>query len=415
MPASICIYIKVVDNMKVLMLSSYFYCKEHPEFERNKTGFGLLIPEIATSVGSNHDVSIDTYIMTEGFLLSTHLGTCNVLKHTKKMILKYIRLRDLFSVCRLFDFGTSFRNRIHNIYYEINTGCIKRNLLTENPDIVHIHDIQMPFIKACESAGIPYIVTLHGLNGFLDSVDKKKKTDEKEFLQRAYKDGILVTVISTGIKRRIEKEYLNGMVADNIVVVTNGTNVNRIKNDDIIQNEEDIKIITVIGNICERKNQLQIVEAARLLGDRLDGFQIHFCGNDTMGGQLQELVSKYGLEDKILFRGFLSPEDIDNLLDMAALNIVASTDEGFGLSMIEAFVHGVPTLTFADLDAVPDLYDEKAMLLCHERTTEKFAEAMEAALKKEWNRDEIIKYSNKFSLQTMASDYVSQYEKVLNK
>ena len=47
---------------------------------------------------------------------------------------------------------------------------------------------------------------------------------------------------------------------------------------------------------------------------------------------------------------------------------------------MEGFAYGVPSLTFADLNAVFDIYDETAMLLCHERSDEALSAAMAQAL-----------------------------------
>ena len=113
--------------------------------------------------------------------------------------------------------------------------------------------------------------------------------------------------------------------------------------------------------------------------------------------------------------GFLPHEELSNYFCEADLVVLASIEEGFGLSMVEGFVYGVPSVTFCDLDAVSDIYDEKAMLLCSERTDEEFAKTMEQALEKKWDSKWIMDYSKKFSVECMRDQYLSLYRKIIEK
>ena len=105
-------------------------------------------------------------------------------------------------------------------------------------------------------------------------------------------------------------------------------------------------------------------------------------------------------------------KEIEKILQVADLNIVASLDEGFGLSIIEAYAYGVPTVTFSDLDAITDLYEANAMILVEKRNTESLAEGMKTALEKKWNKLEIEKFGKRFSIETMAKQYVDIYKRI---
>ena len=82
--------------------------------------------------------------------------------------------------------------------------------------------------------------------------------------------------------------------------------------------------------------------------------------------------------------------------------------------MIEAFTHGIPTVAFSDLDAIPDLYHEKAMILVDERTDEALANGIETTLATEWENNMIKKYAQNFSFEKMAKEYINVYEKIIN-
>ena len=74
---------------------------------------------------------------------------------------------------------------------------------------------------------------------------------------------------------------------------------------------------------------------------------------------------------------------------------------------------GVPCVTFSDLDAVHDIYDERAMLLCGNRSDDALAKSLEIALNKSWDKEWIKKYSKNFSLEKMTERYIDIYKKIV--
>ena len=97
-------------------------------------------------------------------------------------------------------------------YYALNAGSIRKTLKQINPDLVHVHGIGSQiksYFEACEEEEVPYIVTLHGLIG----LDKSIKTSvwdkqmEKDFLIKADRNGIPVSVISSGINIEYDKTH----------------------------------------------------------------------------------------------------------------------------------------------------------------------------------------------------------------
>ena len=402
--------------MKVLIATTYIYKKEWPEFTRNRTGFGIMVNDIFESVSEEADTYLLSQVITKGH--------GNVLKHTWGDVFGSAKLKDWGKGIKcFFGYPQGLKGRIKYFYYALNSGSIRKAIRTIKPDVVHIQGIGAqikPFIDVCEEEKVPYIVTLHGLIGFDDTVlaaawDKQM---EKDFLVEADKKGIPVTVISTGMKRRIEKNYL-GHEAKNITVVCNGT---KIPFDEKLIGMEQIdlrkeygltneKIVVVIGSVCERKNQLQIVRTMKMVKTPC---YVFFCGADASNGYVQNAVSELGLDNQIHFLGFLPREKVEQVLDQADLNVVASKDEGFGLSIIEAYSHGIPTVTFADLDAIPDLFDEQGMIMVEDRSDEALANGIEQGLSKEWDRAWIKEFANTFSLEKLAEQYKAEYKQILS-
>lgn len=405
--------------MKILIATTYIYDKQFPEFTRNKTGFGIMVNDIFQSIAKKEEVYLISHVITKG------RGT-SILKHTLKDIFFAFRFKDLFhGIACFFKYNQSIKGRIQYFYYAFNKGYVRKIIKELKPDVVHIHGLNYStktYIEVCEELNIPYIVTLHGLIGLSDSVSAPKwdKDYEKEFLVKAEKKNILVTVISTGMKERVEENYIHHE-AKNISVITNGTEIykNTERRAGTLKNRfdlpEECKIGIVIGSIMKRKNQMQIIEAYHILPEAVKkNFAIFLCGRDMLHGSLEEKIKELGMEDKVFALGFQEKKIVNEMLEEADINIVASLDEGFGLSIIEAYSHGLPTVTFSDLDAISDLYEENAMILATDRNTETLSKAIEKALESEWDKNYIKSYSENFSLQKMADKYVIMYEAILS-
>lgn len=408
--------------MKILIATTYIYDKQLPEFTKNKTGFGMMVNDIFRAIGEKEEVYLTSHVVTKGH------GKF-ILKHTVVDILLSTKLKDwIQGITWFFKYKQNLKGRVQYLYYCINKGCVRKQIKYIKPDVVHIHGLgyaTKTFMEVCEELNIPYVVTLHGLIGLNETVSAESwdKIYEKEFLVKAECQNIPVTVISTGMKKRIEENYLHHS-AQNISVITNGT---KIPFDPVIIDTElnlkkrfglsnDCKIGVVVGSICERKNQIQIIEAIAELPEIMKRKCVIFlCGTDCMGGEIQRTIEKYQLQNSVHVLGFLQRDTLSYVLDQADFNVVASKDEGFGLSIIEAYSHGLPTVTFGDIDAIIDLFNEKAMVLAEERSTKDLSQAMQQLLEMSWDKEYIKNLAYKFSLTDMAVKYEEKYRNIINR
>ena len=404
--------------MKILFAAPYIYDKRYEEFTKNSTGFGMLMAQIYERVGKDNVAYLTTYVLTKGH--------GNILPHTLWSVIRYMQWKDLLQGIRwAFKYKQGIAGRLRYLFVCLNKGYLRHIIRQLQPDVVHINGVILPnkpYIEVCEELGIKYVVTLHGLLGLDDSVKTPKwnKEHEKEVLLNCEKRNIPVTVISTGIKKRIEKHYLEAP-SRCITVVPNGTNIAPeigipgINLRKIYHIPDDAGIAVAVGNICTNKNQIQIVEAIPLVRQNAKtDLYVFFCGKDCADGAVQKRIEELGLTDHVFMLGFVPREQLGNLYAQSDFHILASANEGFGLGIIEAFVYGLPSVTFADLDAIPDLYEESTMLLCQNRSTEALAEAIVRTMDKDWDKSKIITHSKKFSLEQMAKNYLQVFEKALD-
>ena len=75
-----------------------------------------------------------------------------------------------------------------------------------------------------------------------------------------------------------------------------------------------------------------------MVGDRSgDAFLTYF-------GTIAAQVKALGLEDRVIFTGYLADEDVVELLNIALVLVLPSLMEGFGLPAVEAAACGCPVI-----------------------------------------------------------------------
>jgi glycosyltransferase involved in cell wall biosynthesis len=104
--------------------------------------------------------------------------------------------------------------------------------------------------------------------------------------------------------------------------------------------------ILYVGRIQARKNLPRLVEAyARLRKQGLEAKLVLVGKKDWQSGQLLEKIKELGLEDSVVFPGFVPFEDLPIFYNAAEVFVFPSFFEGFGLPVVESMASGVPTIT----------------------------------------------------------------------
>lgn len=410
--------------MKILQFPSYITINNLKNFSRNITGYGYMCIDIAISIASS---GVDTDLITYGNITKGFkYKKVNIIKRTWSNVFLNFRLNNFLNAIKAIILDEVSIKLIPNyLLYYISMGYFEKVLIKNRYDLVHIHGIgpgSLPIISICKKYNIKYLVTLHGLNSFSDSIiiSNKYRQLEKFFLTNAQMQKIPVSVISTGIKKTI-LNYLNITESDNFHVITNGCytsiihSLDKINIRDRFKINKNCKIAVCVGNITKNKNQVQIVRAYSILHEKVkNGLVIMFIGKDVTNGLFEQVIKESGNKENLIICGNIPKDHLSDYYKQASFNIVASISEGFGLSIIEGFSHGLPTLTFSNLDAVQDLYHAKAMCLVNERTDEAFAKGIEQILLMDWDKQFIQNYAENFSLAKMSLDYINLYERVIN-
>lgn len=413
--------------MKILSITPYVTIAGRPEFERNKTGFGYMVYDIAKAVGVTEHVDV---LATDSRGDAFDIEGVHYLSRTVWLIL--FNCWHTLSILKLIKILNQYKmtkgNATRMVYYWLLTGYLKNVLCKRHYDLVHIHGMKFPtafWIQVCRNCNIPVVLTSHGLNSFSDTVkmEPEEKRYERDLLKRIIDGELTMTVISTGMKLLIEKTY--GVDNNkNIHVVCNSFT---FADNKVMVPELDIrskfgidisdKVIVCVGNVCVRKNQGQLISAFALLPKEIaEHTHILFLGGNLKPDYTIETLSIDSVwKDHFVVCGAVPKEQVRFYYEQSDGVALISLSEGFGLSLIEGMHFGKPCMTFTDVDAYEDIYHPEAVIGVEEHSDEAVAKGIEQLLIRDWNEEHIKEYSKKFESQTMAENYLTVYKNVIVK
>lgn len=400
-------FIEVLTMRILVAASTGIYDATYPETRKGNTGFGHMVRAIAVMLATEEN---EVDVLTQSnFTNGRKIGRATLYKKKYSDLFRHFKPFYFFKAI-----GHAFRREYRlglkaRVFLYCMTGSYCEYLIRKNKyDVVHINGIgvsSLPFIYACARTNTPYVLTLHGLISFDESVhtDRFSKNLEKAFVLEMKKNpDMLCTVISSGIKKRIVgfcgAEDIPGIrVVGNPIIETSET-------PDPVKKESKY-VIVVIGNVTERKNQRLVVDSFRILRPEIrEQSRLYIIGGNE--NSLREYVEKEKVEN-VVFTGSVSRGTVNAYLDIADLCVVASVSEGFGLSIVEAYSHGVPVVMPEGIDAFDDVFEDCSAAVAKEYTPECFAETIASALKKSWNKDEILEVGKRFTMASCSEKYLS--------
>lgn len=402
--------------MKLMFVVPSFYDVRLPK--KVKTGQAVIAGELCSSFSEKNEVLVTGYPVK-----GMDLGYAKLLPTEPAGLLRHMRARDVGEAIRVltangrrYGYRTGLKDGVKTLFYKALARKFVRHV-TQNPcDVVAIHDFgwgNLEVLRKCIEKRLKCVVTLHMYVGrdivlrgkaYLERIEREKYL----FLET----DVPITVVSSGMKRRILEDYRT-VPAARITVIPNGTRLeeNRVGMEEKVADER--KKFLCIGTISERKNQMQLLHALKCLPEGIRArVKVLFIGVDQLDGRLQRAIAEGGYEDVAEYAGAVEHEEMASYFRTAFAVISASLNEAFGLTFIEGFAFGVPAVFFDDIDAVDELYSPEAVELIRGKREENIAQAITAMVNKTWDREKIREHADRFDIRSIAMVYEEVYRKL---
>ncbi len=131
-----------------------------------------------------------------------------------------------------------------------------------------------------------------------------------------------------------------------IRVVYNGVEHNRVqgKQSNLYNAREGEIVLGNAGRLSEEKGQLRLIRLAALLKAKGISFRLLIAGKGRMHNKLLQTARRLGVEDEVIFTGFL--DDLEPFYRSIDIFLLSSDYEGFGYVMVEAMCYGIPVISF---------------------------------------------------------------------
>lgn len=174
-------------------------------------------------------------------------------------------------------------------------------------------------------------------------------------------------------------------------------------------------LFVFVGNINGNKNQIAVVDAFSLIPiEKRNHIKVLFVGGGCVEN-LKNYIAEKGLSRNLLVVGAVPKSDVHNYYIASDATILTSLSEGFGLSIVEGYIYGKPTVTFVDLSAYTDICTPQTSIGIETRTPEALANGMLNCMSKKWDYNHISEFGKKFSYDSMKVNYIALYKRILNK
>ncbi len=178
--------------------------------------------------------------------------------------------------------------------------------------------------------------------------------------------------------------------------------------------ENNQKDILFFGRLAINKGADHALEAYALLPENLrTQHGLTFAGTGPLHAQLLSRSKELGLSEKIKFSGWVSNEQLGDLLVQHRLVFLPSLEESFGNAILETLITGQQLVTTSAC-AIPEVAGAYGIQI-PSGDIYGFAKALENELQRQRTPEEITQqieyYRSQYTWEAVASLYLQEYEK----
>lgn len=300
---------------------------------------------------------------------------------------------------------------------------IKKAIKKINPDIVHLHSSKAGVLGKLASYinKKPCIYNAHGWAFSMNVSDKKKKVYA---LIEKYTSIFCDAIVNISeYEYNLAKEY-NISDDKKMVTIHNGIDIEKYQKikyckEDILKElniPNDSFIVGMVARISEQKDPIKFVEIAREVCKEIDNVYFILVGDGELRTDLETLINKYRLENKIKITGWVN--DANKYISVFDIGILTSRWEGFGLVLTEYMAAKKPIIA-SNVGGIPELIEDNYNgILVDINDTSKFAKSIISlkdndTLKNKYADNSFCILDDKFNIKNVVEKHNKLYRELL--
>lgn len=308
---------------------------------------------------------------------------------------------------------TAFRDRSPRpFWYQIQNARLIKSLANQN-DIVHTNSPTGSFLLKRLVKLKPVVTTIHGsvmdwslsflstpvryLSRYLTPHDlalyaARTATFLTDMFD--YQDSSSVIFVAKHIAQSFKKHY--GSPNGSMHVIYNGIR----KREHQASDWEPFRFYHA-GRFYLSKGLPLLIDAFRLVSEAVPSSVLNIYGAGPLSGHISRRIQQLGLSKQVFLKGFVPNDSLRRSVPRNSAFILPSTYEGCPISLVEAYMSGVPAvlpdLPWAQEFAVNGI----TATLASPFDVHDLSEAMLAAVKLRQSPRKIREYASRFNLSTM--------------
>lgn len=176
------------------------------------------------------------------------------------------------------------------------------------------------------------------------------------------------------------------------------------------------KFILAVGTLEPRKNFVTLIRAFAEVAKKFPDYTLVIVGGK--GWYFEKIFSTVrdlGMEDRILFTGYVEDRELPGYYNTATCFVFPSLYEGFGIPLVEAMKSGCPVIT-SNISSMPEVVDHAAILV-NPTSPQELAHAMESLIGSPEKRAELrekgLHQSQKFSWRSSSERLYELFQAVV--
>jgi len=174
----------------------------------------------------------------------------------------------------------------------------------------------------------------------------------------------------------------------------------------------DVKIVFSLGNLIQRKGFNYLIDAMEQIYNQRDDVLCFIGGAGPERGSLQGQIDRLHLGEKVKLLGSLPGDQLTLWMNACNFFVLPSLNEGNPTVMFEALGCGKPFVG-TKVGGVPEVIaSDDYGLLVEPADPEDLAEKILVALDREWDREAILLYAERFTWENIAKKIMGVYARM---
>ncbi len=166
---------------------------------------------------------------------------------------------------------------------------------------------------------------------------------------------------------------------------------------------KDEHLVVSVTRFTEQKRVDFLIRAFALLSEKQPRARLEIYGSGPLQNMIAQLIERFGLSDRVSINAPVSQDELRKVYNRAAVVVLNSYQEGFGLALSEAMLCGTAVIG-TDSGGIKDIIEsEKRGLLVKPDDAGQLAGAILRLLEDSTLRDRLASEGHRYAGQTYAS------------